>query len=97
MRVTVTDRHIKLWISANETYAWARRPGESWPCSQLAGKRVYAEFDSNGLCDMSINGRLKDCDASEFNALTSDMLRDSGKVPKDHPCYYFAVGQHISE
>ena len=46
---------------------------------------------------MAINGRLKDCDASEFNALTSDMLRDSGKVPKDHPCYFYAIGQHISE
>ena len=93
MRVQVNNCNVKLWVSANETYEWAHRVGKSWPCSQLSGKRLFAEFDGSGLLDIAINGRMTDCDANEFNALTSDMLRDSGKVPTDHPAYYVNIGQ----
>lgn len=68
--------YVKLWLSASDTYEWAHRPGASWPCSTLSGKRLFAEFDSRGdLVDMAINGRSTDCDANEFNAITSDYLK----------------------
>ena len=91
MRVMICGSSVKLWLSANETRAWAQRPGASWPCSQLSGKRLFAEFDANGLLDIAINGRNLDCDATEFNACTSDHL--ATRLPKDHPAWFVAVGQ----
>lgn len=93
MKVQVSDHSVKLWASANDTYDWAHRDGSSWPCSQLSGNRFFAEFDSNGLCDFAINGRMADCDANELSACCSDLLRDSSKVPTDHKCYFVAIGQ----
>lgn len=91
MRIKVNPDSVQLWLSSTDTYLWARRDGAAWPGSQLSGCRVFAEFDSNGLLDMSIDGESRDCDANEFNAITSDHLR--GKVPADHPAYFVAVGQ----
>jgi len=81
MRIQTGAWGTKLWISANETYLWAHKTGASWPCSQLSGKRLFAEFDRNGdLVDMAINGRSGvDIPADEFNAITTDFL------PEDHP------------
>ena len=64
-----------LSMSANDTYAWANKPGACWPCSTLAGRRFVAEFDSYGdLIDFAINGGRgnQDCDAAELNAITDD-------------------------
>lgn len=84
MKSTRTEHGTNLWLSAADTYEWANRPGESWPCSQVAGKRLFAAFDSRGdLVDMAINGRVKDIDANEFNAITSDFLKK--KYGADHP------------
>ena len=91
MRVLVCENSVKLWLSAWNTRVWADRPGASWPCSQLRGKRLFAEFDQNGLVDIAINGRNVDCDASEFNACTSDHL--ATRLPQDHPAWFVAVGQ----
>lgn len=93
MRKQITETTVKLWLSAKDTEAWANRPGSSWPCSGLAGHRLSAEFDCNGLRDYSIDGRTwsPDCDAGEFNAITSDHLRSV--LPKDHPAYPVCVGQ----
>jgi len=66
-------KNNKIWLSARDTYNWAHRPGNSWPCSQLAGHRVFAEFADNGdLIDYTIDGRYKDVDANEFNAIMGD-------------------------
>src|ERR1700722_7529464 len=62
MQVKVYETGVRIWLSANDTYRWATRPGSAWPCSELSGKRLFAEFDRNGLCDMSIDGRVQDCD-----------------------------------
>lgn len=84
MKITSNEHGTKLWLSANDTYDWANRPGERWPCSQLSGKRVFAEFDSRGdLVDMAINGKNIDVDVNEFNAITSDFIK--AKLGKDHP------------
>ena len=89
MRVRIHDYGVTLWLSANDTYEWARQ----WPCSELRGKAVVACFDSGGLCDLSINGGRgsQDCDGNEFSAICADHLR--AKLPKDHPAYFVAVGQ----
>jgi hypothetical protein len=87
----IFDSGVKLWLSSNDTYRWATRPNASWPCSQLSGNRLFAEFDKGGLVDMSVNGKSLDVDANEFNAITSDFL--ATKLPADHACYFVAVGQ----
>ena len=77
MRISRTPGGVKLWLSANDTYNWAHKPGAAWPCSQLSGRRLFAEFEANGdLVDMQIDGGRgeQDCDANEFNAITSDFL-----------------------
>ncbi len=85
-RVLVGDTWVKLWLSANDTYNWAHRPNRGWPCSSLAGHRLFAEFSNGNLVDLTIDGRSDiDCDSTEFDAITSDFL--AKKLPKDHPCY----------
>lgn len=91
MRTHINESHVTLWLSANDTYNWAHRSGSSWPCSQLSGRRLMAQFDSNGLCDITIDGRNRDCDATEFNAITSDYL--ATRLPADHPAWFVTVGQ----
>lgn len=75
-----TQKHgttIKVWLSASETYAWAHRAGNSWPCSQLSGHRIFAEFDRGNLVDLAIDGRSRDIDVNEFNAIIEDKLGSS--------------------
>jgi hypothetical protein len=61
-------RGYTLWLSANDTYNWAHKPGAAWPCSALSGKRFVACVDSNGLCDFIVNGR------SDFDEVSGDEL-----------------------
>lgn len=76
MRIQEYKGTIKLWLSAKNTYDWANRVDESWPCFQLAGKRLFAEFAPNGdLVDIAIDGQIGDCDPNEFCAITSDFIR----------------------
>ena len=57
MRKRIDDNGFTLWLSKNDTYDWAHRSGAAWPCSELSGKRCVIEFDDNGLCDFTVNGR----------------------------------------
>jgi len=78
MRKVVTEYGaVKLWLSRQDTYEWAHRPGNAWPCSQLSGNRLWAEFDRNGdLVEYAINGQHDvHLDACEFNAITEDFLK----------------------
>ena len=83
MRIQIQPSSFTVWLSADDTYEWANRPGKRWPCSQLSGKRVRAVFDRSGLVDLAIDGADGDCDAGEFNAILADYLE--GKLPADHP------------
>ena len=74
MRLKKTEQNIKLWLSTNDTYNWANKPGARWPCSTLSGHRLFAEFDGGDLVDMAIDGRSKECPADEFNAITTDFI-----------------------
>ena len=93
-RIQLSDSRVAIWVSANETYNWAHRPGASWPCSTLSNKRFFAEFDDNGLCELTVNGREDhNVDAHEFNALCADML--APKLPETHPLHFVCVGQFL--
>lgn len=93
MRLTDDGIAFTVWISADETYWWANESGNMWPCSQLAGHRVRATFDTNGLLDYAVDGgRYRDdIDGNEFNALIADHV--SKRLTPDHPCYFITVGQ----
>lgn len=91
MRTQIWESGFNLWLSANDTYNWANRPGESWPCSELSDKRLFVQFDRNGLCDLTIDGKDGDCDCTELSAIVADFMRD--KLPKDHACRFVAVDQ----
>ena len=76
MRIRKSDNGVQLWLSAIDTYDWANKSGASWPCLELSGHRLYAEFDKDGnLTDYTIDGRFKNCSACEFNAITSDFMK----------------------
>ena len=91
MRIHKSEYGTKIWLSARDTYAWAHRPGAAWPCSQLSDRRVFAELDAHGdLVDMALDGGRgdQDCDANEFNALVSDMLRTSALVASHNSTHH---------
>ena len=91
MRMQVYDRTVKVWLSANDTYDWAHKSGASWPCSQLSGRRVFAEFCGGDLVDVSFDGGRgeQDCDGTEFNACFADHI--ARRLPKDHPDFDILV------
>ena len=95
MRIRDDGTSVALWASALDTEDWATKPGAEWPCSTLRGRRFFAAFDTNGLCELTVDGDpgddCADFDAHEFNAITSDLLAD--RLPEDHPCYFVTVGQ----
>lgn len=86
MRLSQTPNGgLKLWLSANDTYQWATRPGASWPCSALSNRRLFAEFEANGdLVDLVIDGGRgeQDCPGDELNAIATDHI--ASRFP-DHP------------
>jgi len=92
MKTSIYENGVTVWLSARETYAWAHRRGASWPCSFLAGRRVVAQFDADGLWDLDIDGGRgdQDCPSDELSACIADYLAD--RLPKDHPCYDVVVG-----
>jgi len=93
MQLFVGDNNITIKLSASDTWNWARRAGNSWPCSTLEDKRLVAEFDDNGLCDLTVNGRddFDEIDSHELNAIVADHLRD--RINSDHPMHFGLIGQ----
>lgn len=80
MRIKRTGNTIKLWLSANDTYNWAHKTETCWPCSFLAGKRLFAEFVDGDLIDIAVNGcHTRDVPSDEFNAITSDFMKGCEK------------------
>jgi hypothetical protein len=94
MRMQIFPNGITLWLSARDTQDWATKPGAAWPCSELAGKRLCASFDLNGLVELTIDGKSGEVPCDEFNAITSDFLAQ--KLPRDHPCWDVCVGQFLN-
>ncbi|KKK66566.1 hypothetical protein LCGC14_2962840, partial [marine sediment metagenome] len=97
MRLQDNGDSVAMWVSANETYEWANRIGSSWPCSELSGKRFFAAFDTNGLYELTVDGKDPNdmtcwIPGDEFSAITSDLLAE--RLATDHPCYFVTVGQY---
>lgn len=95
-RVRILDQgsSVVLWASAADTYHWATRPDHAWPCSSLRGVRFCAVFDSNGLLELTINGKSsssRNVDAHELSAICADFL--DCRIASSHPAWYVAVGQ----
>ena len=83
MRIKRLGNTVQIWLSATDTHHWATRPGESWPCSTLSGKRLYAEFFRGDLVGYTVNGRYGvNLDNTEFNAIIEDTLND--KIWEDY-------------
>ena len=76
MRIKSTGANsYTLWLSATDTYNWAHKPGAHWPCSDLSGHRACVCVDSNGLCDLTIDGKYdQDCSGNELSAIVADHL-----------------------
>ena len=96
MRLKDNGNSFTIWLSARDTYEWARKPGAAWPCATLANKRVCASFDTNGIYDLTINGLYPTedggwIDGNEFSALIADHAKT--RLSPDHPCYFVAIGQ----
>jgi hypothetical protein len=91
VRLLIAPNGFTLLASAAATSRWASRTGARWPCSTIAGRRLRVEFDSCGLCDLTINGKSPDrgppVDSHELNAFISDCVK--GVLPEGHPCNVF--------
>jgi hypothetical protein len=75
VRIKADQYGIRIWVSARVTYDWANRPGERWPCSVIAGHRIFAALARNGdLVEFTMDGRDQDVPSDELNALLHDML-----------------------
>lgn len=69
-----------MWLAAHETYNWAHRAGASWPCSTTSNRRLCVVVDTNGLCDLTVNGRDNgNVDATEIDTIVADHLPDECK------------------
>ena len=71
---------VQIWVNSQETYSWANRSGNSWPCSELSGKTVFVELHKGDLVDFAINGKTENVDATELNAFIEDMLEHTINV-----------------
>jgi len=62
-----------IWLSEDDTYRWAHRAGNAWPCSTLSGQRLRADIQDDNLIDLTINGKSnQDCDGHELDAILAD-------------------------
>ena len=78
MRIQRYGETVKIWASARDTYNWANRPGESWPCSVLSDNRLFVELHKGDLVDIALNG-YDTCmvDINELNAFIEDALKNN--------------------
>ena len=74
MRISGSGKGYTLWLSASDTYDWTHRAGAAWPGSRLNGGRLKVQVDRNGICDVTINGKMGDVPREELEAIVSDHL-----------------------
>ena len=88
-----------LLISAANTADWARGAlgNGRWPGSELSGRRLKVEFDTNGLLEYWVNGKPATAKAvlhisgEELSACVAHFAKTL--MHKGHPCYFVMVGQ----
>ena len=78
MRIVKTFNGRKIWASKRDTYKWAHRSGNSWPCSTISGKSLFIETDKGDLIDLTVNGKQDTgfIDGWELNAFINDILKE---------------------
>ena len=78
MRHIKTFNGRKIWASKRDTYNWANRSGNSWPCSTISGKSLFIETDKGDLIDLAVNGKQDkgDIDGYELSAFINDILKE---------------------
>ena len=75
MKTTQNGSEVKIWLTAEETSAWATKPGARWPGSTLAGNKLFACFQDGDLVEMEVgDGQDMEISGHEFNALIEDFF-----------------------
>ena len=76
MNLQVNDNGFTLELGVNETYQWANKPNNKWPCSYVNNESLFVEFDKNGLVDLKINDTYNNdyIPNNELNAIVWDHL-----------------------
>jgi hypothetical protein len=74
MYVRETPDGYRMRLSADDTFAWAHRPGARWPCSTLSGHEIVVVVDECGLVDYS---GPDGADGWELDAIVSDFLPEN--------------------
>ena len=84
---------ITVWITTQETTSWVKQQGIHVTPSTLKGKAIRADFGTDGLVDLAINGQspLDGYDFSEFNMMIADLLAD--ELTERHSCYKAVTGK----
>lgn len=78
MIIINSQGHKFINATREETYDWAHRPGNSWPCSGLSGSEVRIELDGDGnLVDLFTEASSGEIQAHELNAFIEDALADN--------------------
>tara|TARA_R110002020_G_C15831987_1_gene734290 strand:+ start:153 stop:431 length:279 start_codon:yes stop_codon:yes gene_type:complete len=87
MELNINADSFSIVITKEETSLWAT----SWPCSILAGKRVMADYDTDGLLDLEVESSLEEIPSDELNAIVADHMKEH--LPEGHPCHFMVIGQ----
>ena len=74
MRIRGDDNGYTLWLSAHDTSEWANRAGFRGWVNRFRGVRVKVTVDSNGISEVTINGREGDVPNDELEAIVGDHL-----------------------
>ena len=76
MKTTQNGTEVKIWLTAEETSAWATKPGNQWwPCSTLAGHKLFACFKDGDLVEIEVgDGEDLEINGPEFNAMIEDFF-----------------------
>ena len=80
MKITVYDKTVQLYANSDDTYRWANRSGNNWPCSELSGKALFVELCGGDLVDLSLTGGSENLPSHELNAFIEDMLEHTVNV-----------------
>lgn len=83
---------VTVWLTAQETAAWAFHSPDGQRESTLAGRRVRVRFDTRGtVIETRIDGRVRSPDGIELTALL-EHYGPRGHDPRACGCSYVTFG-----